>query len=205
MAPQPDDLQATWPSFLDLLDPDPKRAWEGFYAFAWKLLQARPPRLLRSLQPADQENVIAEVIVHCTDDHFRRLRTYQDKGKPFAAWLVVVAHHKALDWIRRYPQPGDEPKGTEPEDQRHYDKPVDPGLRERVSACRRRLGEKCQRLIELWADYGYRPREIAEDPALGHELGYSPDENKRVSDDLRYCKKKLKGLLREEGLGLGDA
>ena len=58
-----------------------------------------------------------------------------------------------------------------------------------------RLDEKCRLLLEMAAD----ELSIKEMVRL---LRLSPDQNKKVSDDLRYCRKKLKKLLGEGGIDI---
>src|SRR5512147_2491143 len=94
------ELDSPWPSFLDLLDEDPRRALEGLHTYAWKLFAARPPSILARLSSADREDRVAELVLSCHRDDFRRLRTYRNVGKSFAAWLTTVLVRQVMDWRR---------------------------------------------------------------------------------------------------------
>jgi len=186
------DLDSPWPRFLDLLDTDPRHALEGLHTFAWKLSEARPPAILRSLDPADRQDRISDLVLSCCSDNFRKLRKYRDVGKPFAAWLTTVLVRQVLDWLRtqRHTEELTDEVGAAEDD-------PPPNLSDRVVAslhrCLGRMTEKC-RLYLACAGDGMKPQEIV-------LLLRLPDgENKRVSDALRHCMRRLREMLLAEGL-----
>jgi len=199
--------EKTWPSFLDRLDIDPDAAFKGFYRFAWKTLNQVPPRAMRGLGEPDRQDVIHDIVYHCVRDDFRVLRRYVDKGKPFAAWLYVVAHHKCLDRIRAGRLENEALSIHEDADGRGLemvlsDPADDPAKRvearevlEAVKTILARMGQYCRLLLEMAADE-LTPREMV------LVLRLPASQNKKVSDDLRYCRDKLRRRLREAGIEL---
>jgi RNA polymerase sigma factor (sigma-70 family) len=197
------------PEFLGLMDGDPDRAFAGFYTFAVALLSRKPPRPLLSIRPEDRQDIIHDIVYHCVKDDFRVLRRYVPKGRSFAAWLYVVAHNKSLDLISAKGQPAVTLSIHQKEDGRALEQVLsDPGnthdrqaeLSEIVGIVVKaigRLDEHCQLLLEMAADE-FTPKEIVK------VLGLAPEQNKKVSDDLRYCRNKLKRLLVEMGADLAS-
>lgn len=162
--------------------------------FAWRLFAARPPTVLKRLSHADREDRIADLVLSCCEWDFRRLRKYRDIGKPFAAWLTILLVNQTLDWLRsRKPFPEIlEAKRAEEKD---LPEPLPATIRTCIHRCLSRMGAKCQLYLACLAD-GMRPREIA-------VLVLLPEDNKRIADDLRYCLRKLRMMLIEEGLDPG--
>ncbi len=201
-------LRQSYPPFLSLLRSDPGAAFKGFHRFTWRLLLSNPPSILRSLRPELREDVIAEVIYHCWRDNQRVLRAYRDQGRPFAAWLLVVARRKALDLLRREP-PEALPLTEEPRGEGGVGPLPHPGpnpsrvadvrrLLSIAARCIERMNNKCRLL--LWGSaQGYRPKE------LSVLLGWGPNRNKKASDDLRECRRDLKKLLMGEGIDWQEA
>jgi RNA polymerase sigma factor (sigma-70 family) len=186
------DLDSPWPGFLDLLDKDPRSALEGLHTYSWKLFEARPPAILRRLDTADREDRIADLVLGCCQDNFCKLRKYQNIGKPFAAWLSTVLVRQVFDWLRSQrsvEELTDAVGATEDEPPMA----LSDGIVECLNRCLGRLPDKCQKYLTYAAE-GMKPREIA---AL---LRLPKGENKSVSDDLRYCMKKLREDLLKEGV-----
>ncbi len=179
------------PEFLDWIDSNPDRAFEAFFSFACKLFQTCPPRILTSLSAHDREDCISEVIVHCIENNFRVLRTFQKRG-PFAAWLLTTARRKTLDHIRSTP------KLLELEPQRiaasiGYEASVHHReLLEAVQACYTELSDRCKLLLSA-AGEEYKPIEMT---AL---LGLPKTQNKQVGDWLRNCRQRLRSCLAAKG------
>lgn len=189
------------PAFLDRLETDRNAAFEEFFRYAWRLLSACPPAPLLRLSTERREDIIADVILHCVRDEFRVLRTYREGS--FPGWLLMIARNRAVDEIRRdsrrreVPLPPDEP-GESPVASIPSREPSASARSEwseclaLVRDCLARMSKKCQ--ILLWGTaQGLRPRE------LERFLGISPGSNKKTSDDLRYCRRRLKDLLAAEG------
>lgn len=187
-------LDDCWPAFLDLLQSDPRKASEQFYVFAKRLLLASPPSILSQIGFASKEDVIHEVVLHCVRNNFRVLRTYRNEGKPFAAWFKRVATRKALELKRA-------------EDGFTHEVPAEQ-IESRLSAsaevrqtilivnqCLVHMTSKCQILLRSAAEE-FTPREIA------LLMGMPVEDSKKVSDDLRHCRKKLVRLLAEHGVEL---
>ncbi len=194
------ELDDSCPAFLHLLSSDPKRACEMFYLFARGLLSASPPCVMRSIHPDEKNDLIHDLIVHCVRDNFRVLRTYQDEGKPFSRWFKRVASRKALEQMREkqkglalYSEMGNgHARSDESNDRQHA---ASAELREMIRAtneCIALLTLKCQILLRSAAEE-CSPREMT------LLLGLPPQESKKVSDDLRHCRKKLAALLAERG------
>lgn len=194
-------LEQRRPGFLTLIDTDPDRAWTEFHQFAWKQLRAYPPRIFQDLDPATRDDLIAEIVLDCRRDDFHMLRGYRDEGVPFAAWLGRVARNRALSHRRREGTSdrvmleGSHPSGEPPPDDAvHYRRSLDV-VRDFIQ----RLNDKCRHLLSA-AAAGFKPAEIAA------QLGVAARDGKQVSDDLRWCRRGLRRLLREGGFDdlLGD-
>jgi RNA polymerase sigma factor (sigma-70 family) len=200
---------ASRPEFLDLMDSDPDRAFADFYRFAVTLLSRKPPRPLMSANPEDRQDIIHDIVYHCVKEDFRVLRRYTPRGRSFAAWLYVVAHNKSLDLIS---VAGRQPMTVsmhEQNDGRALEQVLagPGGGQDRqaefsdiiglVVKAIAHLDEHCRLLLEMAADE-FTPKEMVS------VLGLAPEQNKKVSDDLRYCRGKLKRLLSETGIDLGS-
>lgn len=203
-------LSQSWPLFLNLLDDNPDEAFKGFYTFTQKLLKLKPPKGLRSLSETESQDVIQEIVLHCVRDDFRVLRQYKDRGKPFAAWLYMLAHNKCLDVHRKKNREADivssdsDPTGSNP-GIFSADPDISPEQRTRlrsviggIRTCMSNMGQYCQLLLQLAADE-YVPREMVQ------VLGLSKDRAKKVSDDLRECRKRLRKLAADQGIDLASA
>jgi RNA polymerase sigma factor (sigma-70 family) len=201
-------LEQTWPAFLDLLNEDPQEALRAFYSFARRLLIVKPPRPLRKLPHAEAEDLIQEILLHCVCDNFKALRQYTDQGRPFAAWFYILAHNKCMDYIRRrkreteiiwsdYHNDLNSGRSVANRDISPEEKT---GLRNGIRIVRRCmavLGQYCRLLLELAADE-YKPSEMA------LVLGWPRGMNKKVADDLRGCRRRLKNMLVAQGVDLAS-
>ena len=196
------------PPFLNLLDSDPDTAFAEFYRWAIKTLTNVPPKPMGSLNREEREDLIQDIIYHCLRDNCRALRQYDYKGKSFSAWVYVIAHNKCIDFLRR--------KNRETEVFLNYTNNDDIKLEKRISHFNNRnennydrreiltivremiakLSEHCRLLLEMAAD-DFKPREMAA------ALGLAKDKNKKVSDDLRECRRKLKKSLSKSGIDIG--
>ncbi len=198
-------LKQPWPSFLNLLDENPEEAFSAFYSFAYKVLTVKPPRSLQELPGVEPEDMIQEIILHCVRDDFRVLRRYEDRGKPFAAWLYVLAHNKCLDYLRKTKREVEAMSSSANPTYSGVDPDIDPEVRTRlrdiieiVRRCVLDLGSYCELLLQCAADE-YTPSEIV------LVLGWPKNKNKKVADDLRECRRRLKRMLATQGIDLAAA
>jgi len=198
-----DILEQAAPAFLQLLDSDPEQGFAEFYRLARALLTVSPPRVMWQVPADKREDQIHDIILHCCRDDFRVLRRYQDRGKAFAAWFMLVARNKILDHLRSKDSDSGVPlaeedsenpgvvlrDGTPLADAQTEQRQIIELVREALQM----MSDKCRILIEGAAE-GYRPRELTK------LLGWPADQNKKASDDLRECRKRLRRLLGEQGL-----
>ncbi len=200
-------LGASWPDFIEQLDSDPERCFAGLYSFAKDLLRICPPAALRGLTRDLREDVVHDLVLHCCKDDFRVLRSYRDRGRPFAAWLQLVVRNRFLDTVRREKRANvvsldDDPDSTplqvpDPEATARVDGGVDRDMiLDKVRAALTVLTDKCRLLVQGAAD-GYKPRELV------RLMGWPADWNKKASDDLRECRKNLRRLLAADGIDPG--
>jgi DNA-directed RNA polymerase specialized sigma24 family protein len=197
-------LEQEWPEFLDRLDSDPSQAFEEFYLVARKLLSVCPPRILAEIPRDIREDVVHDIILSCCRDDFHVLRRYRRLGQPFALWFSFVARNKVRDRLRTR-RGTDWLKTTGPEAEADLpDREASPArvagarvLYERVKAHVEILGEICKILL-LGAAEGRRPRDLV------GLLGWPDSWNKKASDELRRCRRRLRRRLEAEGLDLRD-
>jgi len=190
----------SWPSFLDKLESHPHEAASEFYSIASQSLKISPPKCIRHLSETDQEVLIGKLIDHCVASEFHVLKKYINKGRPFAAWLHVVAHNFCVDRLRvdgkaaaRYKQHVTSRydqliKDSFDSDQMSYSE-FQMAVNQQIS----KLDMYCQKLLKMAAEE-YTPREMV------HVLGLNPEDNKKVSEDLRACRAKLRKLLFRAGI-----
>lgn len=195
----------SWPAFLGLLDSNPKLASAEFTRFCLRLLEQRPPRVLSGMSADDRHDTIQDILLHCLDKDFRILRLYVDRGSPFSKWLMTVAWNVAMTRIRKTTSENskflsDSPINEGSDSIEHPDRRQEPTVEERealqiTEGCLSKLGESCQRLVRLAAEE-FLPREIAE------LLKLPAAKAKKISDDLRFCRKKLLDCVVQHGVRL---
>jgi RNA polymerase sigma factor (sigma-70 family) len=159
---------------------------------------------MRCLNDHDKESLISDIIYHCVRDDFAVLRKYDDLGYPFEAWLYKIAHRIVLDWLKRKKREKELSRSSDDKDPNDcsieladhhgHSQPLLEMVRQ-VKALIPLLGKNCQLLLKLAAEE-YTPKEMA------LVLQLSSDQNKKVSDDLRYCRQRLKNLMWERGFDL---
>lgn len=200
-----DQLTSSWPRFLDLLDSDPDQAFTQFYRFAVGSLTDTPPPLLLSFDESERLEMIHIIICHCVDNDFRNLRKYADKGKPFAGWLYITAYNKGREeWRKRHrsremlsihgdgQNPGiEESVADHAEDVGTRAEKTD--LLSKVLGSLEEMDRKCRLLLKMAFD----EFTIAE---MVTALRLPKDQNAKVSDGLRYCRKKLYKLMADRGI-----
>jgi RNA polymerase sigma factor (sigma-70 family) len=188
----------SWPGFLDCLDKDPDAAFADFYRFTVSQLRRRPPPAMHALKD-DREDLTHNFVLHCVKDNFRVLHKYRDEGKPFGCWLHIVAQNFFLDMLREQPI-DDDPNLVErlTEDITAVNPEEELPWRELLDSVKKALPnlDRCCRLLLVLAAREFTPKEMV------HVLRLRRDQNKKVSDDLRYCRQKLKRMLADDGADL---
>jgi len=190
-----------WPSFLDKLDSDPAAAKEEFADCLFALLAERPPGPVRSLGD-DREDFGQALFLKCVDKDFRVLRKYRKTGHSFHAWLYILIHNRALDYLdalgRKWHGPPlpDDPSASKTGNWGPTEFGSGPwnDVIRIVKTAMKRLSLRCRILLEFAAD-GYLPRDM---------VGAVPGTNVQISNDLRYCRKKLKKLVAAMGFDLDN-
>jgi RNA polymerase sigma factor (sigma-70 family) len=193
------------PAFLDLLDTDRDRAFRLFYEFTHRFFRACPPRAVRMVPEDRREDLVHDVILLCCENDFRVLRNYTAQGRAFSLWFSILARRKIIDWLRG--RADAEKTANNVEFDAHFERNFDANhqapdrlvarraLLDIVRGAVERLGPRC-RLLVLGAAEELKPRELV------RFLGASPDENKKISDALRECRRQLRYQLRKAGVSL---
>ena len=191
-------LKDSWPDFLDRIDNDPRGSMEEFYMFMVKLLESRTPEILRSRSREDRQEFYHRLFVHCCDNNRARLRTYRDRGKPFAAWVLRTAWNLAIgDYRKQRPESLMEDVTPVADRNPQTQSEVDVFRDDRVRDCLSTLSDTCQTLLKAWAIDGMSLDEMR------ILMGFTPGEKsvKRVWDEIhRKCKVKLMRCLKEKGI-----
>jgi DNA-directed RNA polymerase specialized sigma24 family protein len=179
------------PAFLTCLDTRPDEAFQEFYQFAQRQLIRVPPAPSRRLSPDERQDLFHDIVFHCVREKFRVLKQYQDRGYNFAAWFQVVAYRQTLLYVRkRGPvRSVSQRNSPEPSETPSEHKPVLDSVWQALSV----MDVYCRRLLLLAAEE-YTPREIV------RAWGLAASDNKKVGDQIRECRKKLKARL--DGAGV---
>ena len=193
------------PDFLSYLNSDPERAVREFYVFTVKFMQSSAPRVILAIPPEERESLTHDIVVRCIDDNCRVLRQYRDQGKPFAAWLYRIARNMIIDIIKPHKVQGQAIQEVPFDDFQNLETGVRVNVQseevrqfqsrvlEQVNECLRQLNEHCQLLLRM-AAREFNPQEMAQ------VLRWDSKKAKKISDDLRYCREKLKNLLSIQGI-----
>lgn len=92
---------------LDLLV-DAARAGGGWaFGRLWEQLSPVVHAYVRGRGAADPDDTTSEVFLAA----FTRIDRFQGDGRDFRAWLFTIAHHKAVDAVRRGARPREVPTG----------------------------------------------------------------------------------------------
>jgi DNA-directed RNA polymerase specialized sigma24 family protein len=201
-------LTKSWPEFLDRLDSDRDTALRHLHAFTVQLLTVCPPEALRRAPAGMRQDLIAEVFWHCVADDCRVLRSYHDRGTPFARWLLLVARNRIHDCTKAMKNRilagaaiTTDPRWTVDviedqhplQDVQRKHRLLLSHVRERIATMRR----ECQLL--LWGSAeGLSPAEMT------LLLGWPTNWNKKASDALRECRNRLRSLLHRDGIDPGE-
>lgn len=197
-------LNDSRPAFFDKIDSDPKSAGDEFCKEALRFMNQCPPRFLRLFHPQEQEDVKQEICLHFIEDNLRVLRQYRPTGKDFGAWFYVSAYNKARDVLRKRnreitivdsePVEGDIATPVGSRVSNHPE--ADDHLRKQLTAVNQLISSMdryCQLLIRMSGDE-FKPTEMA------RVLRWPKDKAKKISDDLRYCRDKLRKLVSDRGI-----
>jgi DNA-directed RNA polymerase specialized sigma24 family protein len=119
--------------------------------------------------------------------------------RPFSAWLRQVAANQIADYYRSRSQSHFSQKFTNQaeyapescEDNGH--RIDDQDILVKVTKTLAGMDSYCQLLLQMAADE-FRPREMA------IALRWPHSRAKKISDDLRYCRRKLVVLLKGQGI-----
>ena len=202
-------LSENRPPFLDLLSVDPDGAMRQLHEFVHRLLFAFPPAVFRALSRADRDEMPGRLLLHLCDEDFKRLRSFRTRGVPFSHWLLCIARNMARDMIQRSrwetsrfvserqsdAQESVATAGDTAPQSDHTPESVAmfSGALDKVVEVIRSMERKCQLLL-LGSAYEMSPKELA------WLLGWPASWSAKASDDRRYCRSRLRALLRERGL-----
>lgn len=202
-------LYQTQPCFLESIKTDWKKAARLFSEFAYKFLISHPPRPLVCQSPEDRDDIVQDVIIHFIDKKCRVLKTYVPTGEPFVKWFMTVAYRKVIDIVRVSSKRHKRYVDTishETDDLLDIIPDSNPDSQTRlefdelilmVRECVNSLRKKCQILISAAAEE-YTFSEMA------LMIGLGPMDNKKISDDLRACRKNLIACLEKNGIKIGE-
>ena len=174
-------------SFLTLLDSDPEQARILFSQYAMWFFAQNFITIVSRLSLQDREELRQETILHCLKDDFRILRKYIERGKGFGNWF----HNKCVDMINQglIGSPRTSPIIDPAPDPSPPDDSVNRTALHLVRKLIAEMSDKCQALLAL-AAREFKPNEIARVMRIN---------NKKVADDLRYCRSRLNKMLKEHG------
>jgi DNA-directed RNA polymerase specialized sigma24 family protein len=167
---------------------------------------------MKSLTTEDRADLVSKLVMRCVQDNFRILRTYEDRGKPFANWLLVVAQRMAVREARRVRAHVPIVLDHQDHSRLHEESLCDSGpsqganleLKETATTimeCLREMNPKHRTLL-IGAANGMTGRELAVllhgaltgDDALDAQLA------KNALDSLRYARRLLRRRLRDHGI-----
>jgi hypothetical protein len=188
-------LQDPWPEFLNYLDSDPERAMEGLYVFLVKLLESRTPSILRSQSHEWRQDFNHDLLIHCCEEDFTRLRRYENRRRAFSSWLLTVAVHYAIERIR----PSREVPVEDPEifSKGKPDNLADTFQDKRVRECLDAIGDPCAPLLLAWAVDELSLDELR--ILLRYPSG-GASEKKAWDQVHKKCKPKLLKCLKKKGI-----
>jgi DNA-directed RNA polymerase specialized sigma24 family protein len=150
-----------------------------------------PPAPSRQLPREELQDLLHDVVYHCARDDFRVLRLYQDQGQNFAAWFHVVAYHQALLYLRKRGHVGHRKHET-PRKTAQASAPQVQVL-DKVWRALSAMDAYCRQLLLLAAEE-YTPRDVV------RAWGLPEGDNKKVGDQIRDCRRKLKAALEGSGV-----
>lgn len=201
-------LAQPWPRFLDKLESAPQEAMAEFYTYLMLLLNMSPPRMFLALGENERSDFMQSFLLHTFEADFKTLKRYRDRGRPFSAWLTVVISNRCVDYLRSKKRNqdnlpsvpleyGDYVSTLKATELTPFEKTAFSTLIASIQRCLDKLPLNCGLLIKLGA-------ENVETAQICRLMKIPEDDNKKLSDKLRYCRKLLKDLLVREGIRLED-
>ncbi len=186
------DHALTDEQLLTLMEKGEGRAMAVLYDRYARLVFSLAVRVLNDRPGA--EEVVQEVFVKV----WRRARDYDARRGKFSAWLSGIAHHHAIDELRRRrvrptaAQAGDEEQAENIADASPtpLDLAVQSSERRRIVEALQAIPPEQSRVIEMAYFEGYTQQEIAD--KLGKPLG-------TIKTRMRLGMQKMRGLLGEKG------
>ncbi|MEZ5357506.1 MAG: sigma-70 family RNA polymerase sigma factor [Candidatus Zixiibacteriota bacterium] len=157
----------------------------------------------------DKKEFLHELIISLLENQFKKLKSYVDRGLPFSAWLTVVISNKCRDFQRsKYREKStvlipSVIDASEYADQLHskeltpFEKTAYQTLLAAVKTAMAALPEHCRLMLEMAAE----ETSFADMQKL---LGPQWNDTKKIYDDLRYCRKRLKETLANNGVNLNE-
>jgi len=192
-----DDWGQSSPSILGEIDRDPDRALHVFMDIGYRHLMVSPPGAFRYFEENRRHDLACEVLLSLVADGFRRLRLYEDDGRPFLGWFRTVANNKARDILKK----GNREVQVEdlPEVPTGTPDPVAAVFAERVRAIILSTeNRQCRELLVWRLLYEFTNQEIT------LLLGEPADRNADVGNRYRNCRIALIRRLREHGIDPSD-
>ncbi|NNF07407.1 MAG: hypothetical protein HKN21_11650 [Candidatus Eisenbacteria bacterium] len=189
----PAHFRATYPKFLELLDTDPEQSWVGFSEYVWKFLEHRKPDSFRGLDQETQEDIVADLIAKARIDDYKLLRSYEDRGVAFSAWVRRVLRNRAFDILRRSSPKALDQENTETA---HADAIRNLAIEEiicKVQACMDKLPSNRRLLLQYSAD-GFQPRQLKFIAGEGYE------DNKKLGDLMRTIRRSVLRCLKRKDI-----
>jgi RNA polymerase sigma factor (sigma-70 family) len=198
----PDPQGSHVPRFLALLDSDPESAFRLFYGLAMDLLDHTPPRKLAALPPEVRDDVTSEIIYYCIADDFRVLRKYTPQHNlSFQGWLYTVARNRCAHILRqeriRTHLSLDNDVVPELDNTDGESGNTRRALLIRVVHHLGKMSIRCRQLLQMAGDE-FTPMEMVT------LLRLQASANKKVSDQLRECRRQLRKRLEAEGHDLSN-
>jgi hypothetical protein len=198
-------LEQHYPPFLAQLGtPNQDEGIAEFGRCAMYWLERNPTSCMRRSPREVRQDVISGVILHLIENNAARLRAYEDKGRPFFAWLITIADNRcktlrgkrnredSLDDLDPDGKPVREPASPEPD----YSAEIQVDI---IWKYAQQLDTDC--LLGLIGQYldGWDPKDFMF--LLGRT---GPKANVKTSARISYCRDVLNKLILRAGFRRED-
>lgn len=196
------ELNAVWPSFLDLLDLNPKLARKKFADQMIRTITIHPlyqiPKWLKLGFGNIPEDAYGVIYSHCCDNNFEQLKKYKlINDRPWWIWFVHIANNRLLDDIRAELRRKE--REMQIDNNNYKNKGNDPDIRtawveleELYLHCLENLTVHEKMLVELTTS-GLKPRNIA----LIEGLKGTKKERKKISGQIKSAGIKLERCIKK--------